>query len=201
MRNWQFVLAAMLASAMLVACGQQESVVAGEPVYGLERAKLTDLLYRYSYAYDDKDVDAMSDTLTEDHESIAYLNGSETPAVVFHTRRDLLDWMANRVGIMEKYKSASHDLNLMPIFTWIDENTVHIKSTGLNFFRSGWNVPRATQGGLIDSVAVRDEDDKWRFSKRTVHLWGHFNVNEIGETLQSGSDFRLQAEGEEIKTQ
>ena len=155
----------------------------GETVYGRERARLLDLLYNFTYAYDAKDVEAMRPLLTEDAIWSCYLNGSEEPVLLTHERQSVLDWMANRELIMREYGLVSHDLALLPILTWVDQNTVRIKSTTLNFLRSGSKPPRTVQSGTCDSLAVRGADDQWRFSSRVMHVWGRVDPHLIGRTL------------------
>jgi len=188
-RNIFVLLVTLLVTA---ACTDRDIGKPGDTVHGVDRAKILDLLYRYTYAYDEKDVEAMKEVLTEDTEWIAYLNESDDPAFETHTRKNVLDWMANRVKIMEGYELVSHDLNLLPILTWVDEDTVQIKSTSLNLFRSGKKIPRPVQSGISESIVVRGADAKWRFSSRIMHLWGRFNPHEIGRILQSGEPFPKQ---------
>ena len=95
---------------------------------------------------------------------------------------------------MSQYDPVSHDLSLQPVLIWVDAKTVRIKSTTLNILCSGSKPPRIVQRGISDSLVIRCSDGEWRFSQRTMHLWGRFDPHVIGRTLMADVPFTDEAD-------
>ena len=132
-----------------------------------DRSEITDLIYRYSYTVDAKDLEGFVALFTEDCRWVAHL--PEKP-IVLDSRTKLRDHLAARLKYFADQGIQTRHLQTNSILTRINSDRVR----GVTYVMllgqvKGEPTPRVISTGIYEDEFVKTEDG-WRFAVREAHL-------------------------------
>ena len=171
------ILAALLALAFCPRGEAGEAVAAATriiPTKGIyeglsnqERAEIMDLIYRYSYTVDARDLEGFVSLFTEDCRWVANL---PKEAVVVESQTKLRAHVAARLKYFTDNDIQTRHLQTNTILTRVSEDRVH----GTTYVTllcqvKGESVPRVISTGIYKDEFVWTEDG-WRFAVREATL-------------------------------
>ena len=132
-----------------------------------DRSEITDLIYRYSYTIDARDLEGFVSLFTDDCRWVANL--PEKP-IVLDSRAKLREYVAKRLKYFTDQGIQTRHLQTNTILTRVNADQVE----GVNYVTllgqvKGEAVPRVISTGIYKDRFVKTEDG-WRFSVREATL-------------------------------
>jgi 3-phenylpropionate/cinnamic acid dioxygenase small subunit len=132
-----------------------------------DRSEITDLIYRYSYTVDGRDLEGFVSLFTEDCRWVANL--PEKP-IVLDSRAKLREHVAGRLKYFADGNIQTRHLQMNTILTRVDADHVQgVTYVTLLGQVKGEVAPRVLSTGIYKDEFVRTEDG-WRFAVREATL-------------------------------
>ena len=132
-----------------------------------DRSEIMDIIYRYSYTVDARDLDGFVSLFTEDCRWVAHL--PEKP-VILDSRTKLREHVATRLKYFTDQGIQTRHLQANTILTRVNADQVR----GVTYVMllgqvRGEPTPRVISTGLYEDEFVKTEDG-WRFAVREAYL-------------------------------
>ena len=135
-----------------------------------DRQEIMDLLFNYSYFYDEGDIDLFTDLFVNDAVLNIYLHGQQQPIAQIISKKDIHEFVVGRrTMIAEKVIQTRHFLS-NTILKQISKDQINGTSM-LYFVRTeiGDNVPMMAGTGIYkDEFKLTDQG--WRFGSRNLYF-------------------------------
>ena len=167
-------MALFICSPLTIASGDSATIT------GRDHAEILDLVSRYSFAWDNRDVDAFAALWTDDAEAAWFTNGAEKPAVSVRGIDEIRPLVAMRsMKFAEKGLITKHTMPNSAV-TAVSYKEAKVTTHAIIFWQlKGVDLlPRPVQMGYYYSVVVKDKGE-WKFKNRQVFLNGIFNPEEV----------------------
>ncbi|MFT7651474.1 MAG: ketosteroid isomerase-like protein [Limisphaerales bacterium] len=147
-----------------------------------DRAKISDLITLYSFAWDAADADGFADLFIDDAVCVFYLNGAAEPASELRGKESMRKAAIERAGYFKKIGLVTKHFMPNSVITGVDEVTAHVKTQALITWQmlAKEAAPQPVQAGYYESVVTKSPEG-WKFVSREVRLNGVFNVKEVYE--------------------
>jgi len=132
-----------------------------------DRSEITDLIYRYSYTIDARDIEGFLSLFTEDCRWVANL--PEKPIVV-NSRTKLREYVATRLKYFTDNGIQTRHLQMNTILTRVNADQVQgVTYVTLLGQVKGEAAPRVISTGIYKDQFVKTEEG-WRFAVREATL-------------------------------
>ncbi len=152
-----------------------------ESVLGADRVALMDLIARYSYTWDARDIDAFAKLYTDDAVWVGYVNNGTEPYIHLKTREGIRQGVKKRGEMFAKWGVVTKHFMVDSVITMVGEGKAKARTMALITWQRpefGDFVPRPVQAGYYDSVFEK-ENGIWKFSRRDVYLTGVFDPKDV----------------------
>jgi hypothetical protein len=167
-------MALFICSPLTIASGNSATIT------GRDHAEILDLVSRYSFAWDNRDVDAFAALWTDDAEAAWFTNGAEKPVISVRGIDEIRPLVAMRsMKLAEKGLITKHTMPNSAV-TAVSDKEAKVTTHAIIFWQlKGVDLlPRPVQMGYYYSVVVKDKGE-WKFKNRQVFLNGMFNPEEV----------------------
>ena len=132
-----------------------------------DRSEITDLIYRYSYTIDARDLEGFVSLFTEDCRWVAHL--PEKP-IVLDSRAKLREHVARRLKYFADSNIQTRHLQMNTILTRVNADQVQGATYVMLLGQmKGEAAPRVISTGIYKDEFVKTEDG-WRFAVREAYL-------------------------------
>jgi hypothetical protein len=160
---------------------------AGVPDVGLEadvaesdRSAIEQLIFTYSYTWDNRDAEATAALFTKDAGVAFFVDGSVEAMSRTVGRDELLEGMTARTEMLKRWKIETRHLMLNTVFGPGEDGVVQAMTTAVIFWQQLPDHPAPTpvQTGYYRSWCV-ESGGGWRFQRRETHLSGVFHPKQL----------------------